>query len=178
MRLHCRRGCASEGFRWEGTQPTTHLGSGYVAREVCDGQSLASPGGRPVLSPGATQVTRHGFSVSALCSSFLESAGSPDLLAWLARNLLLLTRELGDRVDTSIDFRFLALLSKASGDLDVSLGGFSSGVRVGPRARLPRLPACLQREEKMASSRAPMNMLKIALIVQKSGSGTTLSLQA
>ena len=62
----------------------------------------------------------------------------------LAAEACLLTREPGDRVNTTIDFRILALLLKAFGDPDVSLGGFSSGVRVTssslPKEEKLRLP--------------------------------------
>ena len=52
-----------------------------------------------------------------------------------------LRREAADRSDTPIDFRFLQLLLTVAGDPEVHFGGFSLGVRVGPGARLPRLPA-------------------------------------
>ena len=46
-----------------------------------------------------------------------------------------------DRKDVPIDCRFLQLLLTASEDPEVRLGSFACGVRVGPGARLPRLPA-------------------------------------
>ena len=47
-----------------------------------------------------------------------------------------------------IDYRFIGLLLEASQDPDVSLGSFAAGVRVGPGARLPRLPALYFRKKK------------------------------
>ena len=52
-----------------------------------------------------------------------------------------LRREAADKINAPIDFRFLQLLLTVAGDPEVHLGVFSLGVRVGPRARLPRLPA-------------------------------------
>ena len=52
-----------------------------------------------------------------------------------------LRREAADRINAPIDFRFLQLLLTVAGDPEVHLGDFSLGVRVGPGARLPRLPA-------------------------------------
>ena len=52
-----------------------------------------------------------------------------------------LRREAADRINTPIDFRFLQLLLTVAGDPEVHLGDLSLGVRVGPGARLPRLPA-------------------------------------
>ena len=46
-----------------------------------------------------------------------------------------------DRKNIPIDCRFLQLLLTAAQDPEVHLCPFASGVRVGPGARLPRLPA-------------------------------------
>ena len=47
-----------------------------------------------------------------------------------------------------IDFRYLDLLLRASRDPEVALGSFAKGVRVGPGARLPRLPALYRPKRK------------------------------
>ena len=53
-----------------------------------------------------------------------------------------------DRTDVPTDFRYLALLPRASSDPVISLGDISRGVRVGQGVRLPRLPALYQRKRK------------------------------
>ena len=63
-----------------------------------------------------------------------------------------LFRHPADRPETSIDYRYLSLLLEAADDPDKHLGEFARGVRVGPGARLPRLPALY---EKKTSWRLP-----------------------
>ena len=63
-------------------------------------------------------------------------------------------RSENDRTDLPIDFRFPAFLLKASEDPEVSLGSFASGARVGPGARLPRLPALYAQKRKWRLPRA------------------------
>ena len=60
------------------------------------------------------------------------------------------------RTDTPADFRFMSQMLKAARDPDRGAGDFALGVRVGPGARLPRLPA-LQTETEMevGGSREP-----------------------
>ena len=55
--------------------------------------------------------------------------------------VFLMRRKEGDRTDVPIDFRFLDLLLRTAGDLEVCLGKYAQGVRVGPGTRMPRLPA-------------------------------------
>ena len=55
-----------------------------------------------------------------------------------------------DRAETSIDYHYLSLLLEAAEDPDGQLGEFARGVRVGPGARLPRLPAP-RKEDFLAS---------------------------
>ena len=59
-----------------------------------------------------------------------------------------LTREEGDCEDIPLDFRYLDLLLRASRDPEVALGSFAREARVGPRARLPRLPALYRPKRK------------------------------
>ena len=47
-----------------------------------------------------------------------------------------------------MDFRFLDLLLRAARDPEVALVSFAGGVRVGPGARLPRLPALYKPKTK------------------------------
>ena len=54
---------------------------------------------------------------------------------------LKLVRHPSDRPESSIDYRYLSLLLEAADDPDRHIGDFARGVRVGPSARLPRLPA-------------------------------------
>ena len=58
-----------------------------------------------------------------------------------------LKREENDRRDVPIDFRYLDLLLKAAENPEVGMGQFSQRVRVGPSARMPRLPALSQTRE-------------------------------
>ena len=66
----------------------------------------------------------------------------------LKRHGFKLRRELADRRDLPTDFRYLDLLLRAAGDPEVHLGSFAKCVRVGPEARLPRLPALYNRKKK------------------------------
>ena len=59
----------------------------------------------------------------------------------MAEQGLQIRRDSRDREDVLLDYRFLELLLNAAEDPDVTLGEFARGVRVGPGARLPRLPA-------------------------------------
>ena len=59
----------------------------------------------------------------------------------MAEQGLQMRRDSQDRENVLLDYRFLELLLKATEDPDVTLGEFARGVRVGPGARLPRLPA-------------------------------------
>ena len=142
------------------------IGSGYVTRELCDGQSLASPGRWPIhdrACPENVQWKR----VSKLIMDFDRTHGTTELLMKLAlvqvdkcpfdvnsvselkqqvvetllRDGIHMSRTSKDRVDVPIDFRFLAALLTAAQDPEVALGDFACGVRVGPGVRLPRLPA-------------------------------------
>ena len=148
-------GCASEGFRldWHRTAHTSGFRWSVQSRPY-----LGNP---PWLC------------ISALYWSFSKSAGSPHLLKSLAlgrikaspfgpaavlelkdevvrslaANGFFLTRERRDRVDTPIDFRFLALILKASGDPDVCWWIFfwrTSGFGRGASATFGSLP----KEEK------------------------------
>ena len=154
------------------------VGVGYTAREYCDGQSLASPGRWPVQQRRYPENALWKV-VSDLFMSFAERQGNAELLMRLAvgrvehcpfdsqsvrelkdstvevlkRHGFELRRELADRSDLPIDFRYLDLLLRAAGDLEVHLGSFAKGVRVGPGARLPRLPA-VQSQEEVATPRA------------------------
>ena len=88
------------------------------------------------------QVESDPFSTSEI------GALKEDIVRSLAMHGMGLQRSAQDRKDVPIDFRFMQLLLKAAGDPDVSLGDFARGVRVGPGARLPRLPALCARKRK------------------------------
>ena len=152
------------GYRGNG--PPMMVGVGYVQREFCDGQSLASPGR---WSPGSRVYP----STTAWCSvrecfwRFTTHFGTEKLLVDLAmgkvaespfphdeiiqlkeavveaaaRAGISIIRKGGDRVDIPIDYRFLDALLRASGDPEIGLGDYAQGVRVGPGTRMPRLPA-------------------------------------
>ena len=69
------------------------------------------------------------------------TALTQDVSQLLSNRGLHLHRTTNDPTDVPIDFRFLDLLLLAADDPEVHLGTFAIGVRVGPCARLPRLPA-------------------------------------
>ena len=80
----------------------------------------------------------------------------PDAVASLKKQLIdsaavrgfHLERRIGDRSDVPIDYRFLHVLLQLAGDPEVGLGEYSQGVRVGPGARMPRLPALFRPKRK------------------------------
>ena len=149
------------------------VGSGYASREICDGQSLASPGRWPPEARNYPTSAQW----SSVKSVFVQEAcrvGTPELLTKLAMGQvketpfpeeqvtalkrrviddmaeqgLQMRRDPKDREDVLLDYRFLELLLRAAKDPDVTLGEFAKGVRVGPGARLPRLPALYKPKRK------------------------------
>ena len=166
-------GAPGRGSGWVGTCKPMQIGSGYTRRDICDGQSLASPG-RWAVEHRTYPDDETWRSVSSLYTDFSRRVGTPALLTSLAlgkvsecpfspdsiqslkqsivKNLasrgLNLDRQVGDREDVPIDFRYLDLLLRASRDPEVALGSFAKGVRVGPGARLPRLPALYRPKRK------------------------------
>ena len=166
-------GAPTRGTGWTGRGPPMQVGSGYTRRDVCDGQSLASPGRWPVENRSYPEHEVW-LAVSRLFMDFSRRVGTPALLVSLALGKvsespffvediaalkktvveklaahgLDLNREDDDRADVPIDFRFLDLLLRAASDPEVALGSFSRGVRVGPGVRLPRLPALYRPKRK------------------------------
>ena len=59
-----------------------------------------------------------------------------------------LMRELGDRIDIPIDYRFVDLLLRTAEDLQVGFRSFSQGVRAASRTRMPRLSALYRPRKK------------------------------
>ena len=157
-------GAPERGAGWVGHGPPMEVGVGYVSRELCDGQSLASPGR---WSPEQRRYPQHETVNSSGQTLRANTYGTEGLLTSLAlgkvaecpfpsdevKNLKAevvqcaeangyeMRREAADRINVPIDFRFLQLLLTVTVDPEVHLGDFSLGVRVGPGARLPRLPA-------------------------------------
>ena len=100
-----------------GHGPPIEVDVGHVSRELCDGQS----------------------DVTGEVVDELATRGGMPFPSDEVKNLkagVVQCDEAADRTNTPIDFRFLQLLLTVAGDPD-----FSLGVRVGPGARLPRLPA-------------------------------------
>ena len=166
-------GAPPKGSGWRGKSAPIMVGVGYTSREFCDGQSPASPGRWPLQQrqyPGSNQWK----AVSDLFMGYAEKHGTTQMLMSLAlgrvarcpfgsqsiRELkestsealktlgLELRRDAADRRDLPIDFRYLDLLLRAAGDPEVHLGQFDKSVRVGPGARLPRLPSLYTRKKK------------------------------
>ena len=63
------------GAGWRGTGPPMSVGEGYVMREMCDGQSLASPGRWPIARRRypASELWKV---ISSLEMEFAESHGT------------------------------------------------------------------------------------------------------
>ena len=112
------------------------------------------------FSPSANPKNLAWLSVSALYSSFSESAGSPDLLTSLALGRVMespfdpaAVKELREEAVRSLTAEHL-LLSRELGIESIRRPtSASSQFTSGSGARLPRLPA-LYPKKKMASSRA------------------------
>ena len=180
-------GVPDKGSGWVGSGPPMRVGVGYTARDMCDGQGLPSPGRWPIASRRypASPIWK---AVTRKFEQFSTQYGTAELLMNLAlsrvqenpfsekdiQNLkedvideleqagLELKREENDRRDVPIDFRYLDLLLKAAEDAEVGLGQFSQGVRVGPSARMPRLPALYKpkRKWRLAAQTDPSNYLE------------------
>ena len=165
------------------------VGVGYVQREFCDGQSLASPGrwspgSRVYPSTTAWSSVRECFwrftthfgteklLVDLAMGKVAESPFPPDEILRLketvveaaARAGISIIRKGGDRVDIPIDYRFLDVLLRASGDPEIGLGDYAQGVRVGPGTRMPRLPALYKAKKKwrLPSQVDPLDYLEYA----------------
>ena len=128
-------------------------GVGYTQRELCDGQSLASPG-RWALGSRQYPSSLHWKDVFERYRRFADRCGTEQLLVSLAMGKVEtclfrrvevealkqeiiqcalgygfpLERKPGDRPDVPIDYRFLHLLLHLSGDPEVGLGEYSQGV--------------------------------------------------
>ena len=165
------------------------IGVGYVQRDFCDGQSLASPGRWP---PGArvypstsawTAVkdcfwkftSHHGTErlLVELAMGKIQSSPFPpaevaelkqQVIDTAARSGYQIVRRTGDRNDVPIDYRFLDLLLRVAEDPEVGLGEYAQGVRVGPGARMPRLPALFKPKKKwrLPSQADPLDYLEHA----------------
>ena len=172
---------------WVGSGPPMRVGVGYTARDICDGQGLPSPG-RWAIPSRRYPASSSWKTVTRKFEQFSAQYGTPELLMNLAlgrvqenpfcekdiRELkqeiiseleqagLELKREENDRRDVPIDFRYLDLLLRAAEDPEVGLGQFSQGVRVGPSARMPRLPALYKPKKEMEVSSAdrPLELLR------------------
>ena len=169
----------SSGHRCEG-EPMK-VGVGYVQRDFCDGQSLASPGRWAPSSKVWNRVadcyrrfTRHHGTgqllVSLAMGKIEECPFPPEDVAGLKQELIdiaagcgfLMQKKEGDRTDVPIDVRFLDLLLGTAGDPEVGLGEYAQGVRVGPCKRMPRLPALQKpkRKWRLASQMDPLDYLE------------------
>ena len=130
-----------------GNGPPMMVGVGYVQREFCDGQSLASPGrwspeARVYPSSTAWSAVRECFwrftthygteklLVDLAMGKVEESLFPLDEIQQLkqavigaaARAGIPILRKSGDRVDVPIDYRFLDVLLRASDDPEIGLG--------------------------------------------------------
>ena len=163
------------------------VGVGYIQRDFCDGQPLASPGR---WAPGSrVYPSSKAWNLVAGCyRRFTRHHGTEHLLVSLAMGKiekcpfpledvaelkqtvidaaassnLRIQRRPGDRTDVPIDYRCLDILLRTAGDPEVGLGEYAQGVRVGPGTWMPRLPALFQRKTKwrLASQFDQLNYLE------------------
>ena len=172
-----------------GNGPPMKVGVGYVQREFCDGQSLASPGRWPPGArtyPSSTRWTvirdcfwrftgHYGTEkllVDLAMGKIEASPFPPDEIAQLKQAVidaagragLRILRKSGDRMDVPIDYRFLDILLRAAEDPEVGLGEYAQGVKVGPGTRMPRLPALYKPKKKwrLPSQVDPLDYLEYA----------------
>ena len=165
------------------------VGVGYVQREFCDGQSLASPGrwppGSRVYPSSAVwssvqecfwRFTTHYWTEKLLVDLAMgkvEDSPFPPVevlqlkqavIDVAARAGICILRKSGDRVDVPIDYRFLDVLLRAADDPEIGLGQYAQGVKVGPGTRMPRLPALYKPEKKwrLPSQVDPLDYLEYA----------------
>ena len=177
-------GARPSGTGWTGTSKPMQVGVGYPFRDLCDGQSLASPGRWPMDQRRYPQSDTWS-EVAALVKKFGDHHGTTKLLmepalgrveknpfpvdavqeleqqtvSALASRGLPLNRLHGDRDALPFDFRFIDLLLRASEDPEVRLGGFAQGVKVGRGTRMPRHPALYRSKWKwrLEQQRDPTN---------------------
>ena len=76
-------GAPGRGSGWVGTCRPMQIGSGYTRRDICDGQSLASPG-RWAVEHRTYPDDETWRSVSSLYTDFSRRVGTPALLTSLA----------------------------------------------------------------------------------------------
>ena len=180
-------GVPERGSGHRGIGPPMMVGVGYTQRELCDGQTLASPGRWP---PGSRiyPTSRPWIQIAECYSRFADHYGTEELLVSLASGMVtecpfpseevsVLNREVleiatqngfqmivrsGDREDVPINFRFLQLLLQIADDPEIGLGDYSQGVRVGPGNRMPRLPALFRPKKKwrLASQFDPLDYME------------------
>ena len=169
-------GAPERGAGWVGHGPPIEVGVGYVSRELCDGQSLSSPGR---WSPEQRRCPQHEqwSAVVKLFENFANTCGTEGLLTSLAlgkvaecpfpsdevKNLKAevvqcaeangyeLRREAADRINAPIDFRFLQLLLTVAGDPEVHLGDFLSRGSCRARGAFAQAPSTLPSQETMAT---------------------------
>ena len=170
-------GVPPKGAGWRGKGQPMMIGSGYVTRELCDGQSPASPGRWPIHDR-AYPKNEKWKRASKLIVDFARVHGTAEPLMKLALGQvdkcpfdvdsvselkrqvvetlqsdgIHMSRTSKDRVDVPIDFRFLSALLTAAQDPEVGLGDFACGVRVGPGVRLGSLLSTRQTASGVSQS--------------------------
>ena len=156
----------------------TQVGVGHGLSDLCDGQSLASPGRWPLLlvftrrriteiesraSSNASQI------ITVLKSSWYYSQWE----RWTRVRSLFLKSRISSAPQTNAvfiwkleigrtDYRFLQMLLQLAKDPEVGRGGYSQGVRVGPGTKMPRLPALCRPKGRwrLASQQDPLDYLE------------------
>ena len=145
---------APAGSGWRGSGKPMMMGTEHISREMCDGQSLASPGSWPPQERRFSEIERW-MATTRRCVEVACRVGTPELLMKLSMGLVdrcpfadedirslrqavvddMLKMELQsdpeDRKDVLLDYRNMELLLKAAGDPGVALASFAKGVEAG-----------------------------------------------
>ena len=170
-------GVPPKGSGWRGKGQPMMIGSGYVTRELCDGQSLSSPGRWPIHDRAYPKNDKW-KRASKVIMDFARVHGTAELLMKLAlgqvdkcpfdvnsvselkqqvvetlqRDGIHMSRTSKDRVDVPIDF--LSALLTAAQDPEMGLGDYACGRQSWPRGSPTEAPCSLPCKTQVASPRA------------------------
>ena len=138
-------------------------GVGHTGRDLCDGQTLASPGRWPPAmrrfprsdswkAQKVLRMFRNGKALDGAGTGSSQGMPFPERCCERtqrrSRGCAIVTWKAVTATKLPIDFRFLDLLLRASEDPDTQLGTFAQGVKVGPCTRMPRYPTLYRPKRK------------------------------
>ena len=178
--MEADEGAPPAGAGWVGVGAPMRVGTGYIARDICDGAGWASPGrwspsrrewrliANEVLSVAAAVGTPELFARLAL-GRVDRNPFDQEIIAKLRRKLESIVGAVGhevqdhpaDRCQLPVRYRLMQSLLAVSENPEVHLGDFARGFQLGPGVKMPRLPALYRRKVKWAlpSQRDPASCL-------------------